>query len=319
MHALYIATLQQLVRMCCRQTARAVQSSWRHQSALYVVHFPRCSHAAAARCSHSPQFIVCSKRFSSEVMYALIDMCCVQYRDPSLAYLWPLTEPGAQDQSTATQDLAQQTSHAHAADPDEAMRSRCGPPCPPCKAAVQQEKHQRRPAALKLKGRQSPSTRATQQASAHSGSADLHHSDPGSASDDSIHTAHFSDEGELSDTDTSATSIQNLSAERKDTKQGAVVLYHGPNSKQLAASRVASKPPPGPRPQLGDVLLEAIHSDDVQRSKATGAFEEPLPRDKWRCIMRQKSADGCGPLVAAITFSIMHCDFCIGVRKHSSS
>lgn len=209
---------------------------------------------------------------------------CVQYRDTSLACWWPLKQVADGDHTDLSQDLAQQA--AGRADPEQHLHSRLGPS--PRKAPQQppnQPQHHRRHDAKQRRKRQRPSKRSLQEAGSH-GSSD---SEPDSNTDDSIHTAHFSDEGELSDT--GATAEQQQAHEQ--TKKGPVVLYHGPNSEQLAAARAAARPPPGPRPQLGDVLLEAIHSDDVKRSgRATGAPEEALPIDKWRCIMGRRGADG---------------------------
>lgn len=215
----------------------------------------------------------------------------VQFRGTSLAYLWPLK---------VNQCLAQQTAR-HTVDSREKLRSRHDRTCSHHEAALQQAKHHRRPAAPELKGRQRPITRSLQGANLHNNSLNLQQGDPDTSTDDSIHTAHFSDEGELSDADTDAMAKQpHISANSADTKQGPVMLYNGPNSKELAASRAASKPPSGPRPQLGDVLLEAIHSEDVKMScQATGALEEPTPRDKWQCIMKLRSPDGYIPLPAA--------------------
>lgn len=191
------------------------------------------------------------------------------------------------DEEDLSQDLGQQT--ARGADAEQALHARHGHP--PRKAPQQQSPNQAQyhctQAAKQPKARQRAIKRSWQEARAQDNSD----SEPDS-NVDSIHTAHFSDEGELSESDTGATAEQ--PQERRQTKQGPVVLYHGPNSKQLAAARASAKPPPGPRPHLGDVLLEAIHSDDVKKSgRATGALEEALPQDKWQCIMRRRQADGC--------------------------
>ena len=71
-------------------------------------------------------------------------------------------------------------------------------------------------------------------------------------------------------------------------------MYKGPSSKELAAAEAASRLPPGPRPLLGDVLLEVVHSDDVKRSsKANGAVDDdPISKSSWLCIMRHRTADG---------------------------
>ena len=244
----------------------------------------------------------CDTPLHNEHMLAYV--CCVQFRGTSLAYLWPLNQPaagGLEDDSEDTQRLAQQT--AHSVNSREKLHSRHDQFCSPHPAALQQAKHRRRPAAPKLKGRQRPITDSLQEAKAHQNSSNLQQGDSDNSTDDSVHTAHFSDEGELSDADTDALAKKpHSSAKHGDIKPGPVVLYNGPNSKELAASRAALKPPSGPRPQLGDVLLEAIHSDDVKTSnQATGALEEPLPRDKWHCIMRQRRADGYFPLFATST------------------
>jgi len=113
-------------------------------------------------------------------------------------------------------------------------------------------------------------------------------------SEDSIHTAHFSDEGELSDMDGEVASAQAASAKRQKTDAGVKVLYHGPSSDQLAAAAAAAMAPAGPRPLLGDVLSEVIHVQDVKWSAcATGVPDEPLKEEDWRCIMRHKNAVGC--------------------------
>lgn len=143
----------------------------------------------------------------------------------------------------------------------------------------------------KTKGAQR-SKRFLEEAITSASSLDAKQSGPDSSANDSVHTAHFSDEGELSDAGNEDTSKQHR-PKQKSSKKGPVVLYHGPNSEQVAASRAAAKPPPGPRPQLGDVLLEAIHSDAVRLSaKATGVPEEPQTRNTWRCIMRRRLPDG---------------------------
>lgn len=213
----------------------------------------------------------------------------VQYRDTSLAYWWPLKQLADSDQEDPSQDLAQQT--AGWADPKETSNPRHGhsthkAPLQQCSSRAKQQCRQN---AQPLTA-QRPVRRSVPMARGR-GSSD---SGPDSNTDDSIHTAHFSDEGELSEADTGTTAEQQQ--KHRGTKQGPVVLYHGPNSQQLAAIRASSRPPPGPRPQLGDALLEAIHSDDVKMSaKATGVLEEPISRDKWQCIMRRRCADGCGP------------------------
>ncbi|KAL0040428.1 hypothetical protein WJX77_006750 [Trebouxia sp. C0004] len=118
-------------------------------------------------------------------------------------------------------------------------------------------------------------------------------SDSGTGSEDSIHTAHFSDEGELSDMDDEVASAQATSAKRQKPDAGVKVLYHGPSSDQLAAAAAAAMAPAGPRPLLGDVLSEVIHVQDVKRSAcATGVPDEPLKEEDWRCIMRHKNAVG---------------------------
>lgn len=125
-------------------------------------------------------------------------------------------------------------------------------------------------------------------------SSDVWMSDADQDSKDSLHTAQFSDEGELSDMDAEVASRQATSAPPQEASTEFRVLYHGPNSAQLAAARAASMPPAAPRPHLGDVLLEVVHSHDVQRSnKATGLPSEAPNKDNWLCIMRRKSADGC--------------------------
>ena len=119
-------------------------------------------------------------------------------------------------------------------------------------------------------------------------------SENSAGSEDSIHTAHFSDEGELSDMDGEVASAQAASAKRQKTDAGVKVLYHGPSSDQLAAAAAAAMAPAGPRPLLGDVLSEVIHVQDVKRSAcATGVPDEPLKEEDWRCIMRHKNAVGC--------------------------
>lgn len=213
----------------------------------------------------------------------------MHFRDTSLACLWPLQQPAAggdqEDTSKATQALAQET--AHSVFPRKALFPKHNRPCSPHETALQQAKHQRR-IAPKLTGRQSSSRNAKPQHN----SSNLQLTEPDSSTDDSIHTAHFSDEGELSDAATTSKQPHTI-AERTSIRQEPVVLYTGPNNKELAASRAASKPPPGPRPQLGDVLLEAIHSDDVKMScQAAGAVEELLPRENWQCIMRLRQPDG---------------------------
>ena len=223
----------------------------------------------------------------------------VQFRGTSLAYLWPLGRPAAHDlEDNSTQCLAQQT--AHAVGSRKKLHSRHDRPCSPLEAALQQAKHQGRPAAPKLKGQQRPITHLSHEANLHKNRPNLQQGDPDSSTDDSVHTAHFSDEGALSDADTDVMAEQqHTSSKHGDTNQGPVVLYDGPNTKELAASRAASKPPSGPRPQLGDVLLEAIHSEDVKRScQGTGALEEPATRDKWQCIMNLRRPDGYMPLFA---------------------
>ena len=228
----------------------------------------------------------------------------MQFRGTSLAYLWPLNQPATgdlEDDSEHARRLAQQT--AHKVDTREKSHSRHDQLCSTHAAALQQATHHHRPAAPKHKGRDRPITYSLQDTEAHQNSSNLQQGESDNSTDNSVRTAHFSDEGELSDADTDAMAKQpHLSAKRGDTKQEPVVLYNGPNSKELAASRAALKPPPGPRPQLGDVLLEAIHSDTVRTScQATGALEEPLPRDKWRCIMRLRRPDGYIPLFATLT------------------
>lgn len=212
----------------------------------------------------------------------------MHFRDTSLACLWPLQQPAAGDEegtSKATQAFPQET--AHSVDPRKTLFPKHNRPCSPHETALQQAKHQRR-IAPKLTGRQSLSRNAKPQHN----SSNLQLTEPDSSTDDSIHTAHFSDEGELSDAAT--TSKQpHTTAEHTSIRQEPVVLYTGPNNKELAACRAASKLPPGPRPRLGDVLLEAIHSDDVKMScQATGVPEELLPREKWQCIMRLRRPDG---------------------------
>ena len=125
-------------------------------------------------------------------------------------------------------------------------------------------------------------------------STDSVHSQDTGHSEDSIHTAHFSDEGELSDMDAEAASAQAASAKKQKTGPGPTILYQGPNSNQLAAAEAAAKPPAGPRPLLGDVLSEVVHSADVRRSsQATGVPDEPVKQDNWQCIMRHNNDDGC--------------------------
>ena len=114
-------------------------------------------------------------------------------------------------------------------------------------------------------------------------------------SDDSMHTARFSDEGDLSEDDAAVTTQQLLATRQHAPKPGKdiTVLYQGPSNRQMAEAKAAAKPPSGPRPLLGDVLLEVICSDDVQRSgRATGMREEPGSQDSWHCIMRHATADG---------------------------
>jgi len=125
-------------------------------------------------------------------------------------------------------------------------------------------------------------------------SKDSESSESSAGSEDSIHTAHFSDEGELSEMDDEVASAQAALAKRQNTDAGVKMLYHGPSTDQLAAAAAAAMAPAGPRPLLGDVLSEAIHAQDVKRSAcATGLPDEPLKEEDWRCIMRHKNADGC--------------------------
>ncbi len=125
-------------------------------------------------------------------------------------------------------------------------------------------------------------------------SKDNESSESSAGSEDSIHTAHFSDEGELSDMDDEVASAQVASAKRQKPDAGVKVLYHGPSSDQLAAAAAAAMAPAGPRPLLGDVLSEVIHGQDVKRSAcATGVPDEPLKEEDWRCIMRHTNAVGC--------------------------
>lgn len=230
----------------------------------------------------------------------------VHFRDTTLACLWPLQQPAAGDQedtSKATQALAQQT--AHSVHPRKALHPKHDRPCSPHEAALQLAQHQRRIPAPKLTGRQSSSQNAKPQ----NNSSNLQLTEPDSGTDDSIHTAHFSDEGELSDAAITSKPPR-MSTKHGSIRQEPVVLYTGPNSKELAASTAASKPPSGPRPRLGDVLLEAIHSDEVKTSsQATGALEEPLPRDKWQCIMRLRQPDGYKPLLVVYNTNLAtHCE-----------
>ena len=110
---------------------------------------------------------------------------------------------------------------------------------------------------------------------------------------DSIRTAHFSDEGDLSDMDAEVASAHTASAKRQKTDTDVKILYDGPSSEQLAAAQAASKAPAGPRPLLGDVLSEVIHFADVKRTAgATGLSDEPLEEEDWRCIMRHKNSEG---------------------------
>lgn len=256
---------------------------------------------------------VCLTCFSRELQHAFGQKPCigsrsdVQFRDTSLACLWPLQHPPAGDQedtSKTTRGLTQQTAHSDAS--RKALHPRHDQPSSLREAGLQQAKHQRRIAAPKLTGRQSSSHKAKP---FYSDSSNLQPAEPDSSTDDNIHTAHFSDEGELSDA--AITSKQpRMSAKHRSIRQEPVVLYTGPSSKELAASRAASKPPSGPRPRLGDVLLEAIHSDDVKRSsQATGALEEPLSREKWQCIMRLRQPDGyIHLLVVHNTNFATHCE-----------
>jgi len=125
-------------------------------------------------------------------------------------------------------------------------------------------------------------------------SKDNESSESSAGSEDSIHTAHFSDEGELSDMDDEVASAQAASAKRQRPGAGVKVLYHGPSTDQLAAAAAAAVAPAGPRPLLGDVLSEVIHVQDVKRSaRATGMPDEPLKEEDWRCIMRHTNAAGC--------------------------
>ena len=227
----------------------------------------------------------------------------MQFRGTSLACLWPLNQSAAGDleeNSKVIERLAQQT--AYTVDSKEKLHPRLGRPCSTHEAALQQAKHHCRPAAPQLEARQRPITSSLQDAKTPQNSSNLQQGDPDNSTDASAHTAHFSDEGELSDADTDTVAKQpHLSAKHGETKQGPIVLYNGPNSKELAAFRAALKPPSGPRPQLGDVLLEAIHSDDVKMScQATGALEKPLPRHKWHCIMRLRCPNGYIPLFAIL-------------------
>ncbi|KAA6417388.1 MAG: hypothetical protein FRX49_12637 [Trebouxia sp. A1-2] len=113
-------------------------------------------------------------------------------------------------------------------------------------------------------------------------------------SEDTTHTAHFSDEGELSEIDDEVASAQAASAKRQKTDASVRVLYHGPSNDQLAAAAAAAMAPAGPRPLLGDVLSEAIHVQDVKRSAcATGVPDEPLKEEDWQCIMRHRNAVAC--------------------------
>ena len=124
-----------------------------------------------------------------------------------------------------------------------------------------------------------------------SDASELTRSTGGSA--DSIRTAHFSDEGDLSDMDAEVASAKASSAKKQKTDTNIKVLYDGPSSEQLAAAKAASKAPAGPRPLLGDVLSEVIHFGDVKRSAgATGHLDEPLEEEDWRCIMRHKNSEG---------------------------
>ena len=67
-------------------------------------------------------------------------------------------------------------------------------------------------------------------------------------------TAHFSDEGDISEDDAAHATQQLLSSQQNSAKPAAdiTVLYQGPSSRQMAEAKAAAKPPPGPRPLLGD-------------------------------------------------------------------
>ena len=125
-------------------------------------------------------------------------------------------------------------------------------------------------------------------------SKDNESSERSAGSEDSIHTAHFSDEGELSEIDDEIASAQAASAKRQKPNAAVKVLYHGPSTDQLAAAAAAAMAPAGPRPLLGDVLSEVIHVQDVKRSAcATGVPDELLKEEDWQCIMRHMNAVGC--------------------------
>ena len=222
-------------------------------------------------------------------------VCC---REASLTHLWPVKQPALQGHGTANSAqaaFARRRGHAGLDKPRSHQVAASWQPNSRSKHQGQQrqdpeEPNPKRQNRLRQSWEEAESTGTS--------SSELQHSEP-----DSVHTAHFSDEGELSDSENNFTSKHHTSSALNNTKQGlggrnrgkegTVVLYHGPSSKEIAAARAASKPPPGRRPPLGDVLLEAIHSDDVRSSaNATGAPEEPQSRDKWRCIMRCKGADG---------------------------